>query len=385
MKKIFLILGLLLFSCSSLFAQSKVNFRLVDQHELDMMDYEDFGSKKFKIIQNDIYYLVEEEDIKVYRKSFSDSTSVLIQTLSVLPARKPFLTDFSLDETHIYYLFSDGIRRSVRTDVEVSFSELKVSALLQHVLYNIAIKNEKIIVYDCYNHFVEKDGGLPKAYLRIYDKNGSSLFKKDFSHDAFSLSHLANSFFSLNENYIAFSQGLRNSIEVIDLNSFSSEFVGDSTLLNDTITKMPFQTTITQSYNYAKQIIYETKQFTKEHDYIEGVLFIGKDSLIVIKKLKSDKVNDKRILDLYVRNNQGWSYRGVWKYKNAFYSRKSHLFQFYLNGYVNTLSPNYLFYSEVNMPDNVNNKIDVLLFMRKLGLGETQYNEAIYVYKPVFN
>ena len=367
------------------FSQSKVNFRLVDQYELDKLDYEDFGFSKVKIIQNDIYYLVKEEHIKVYRKGLNDTASVLIQTLSNLLKVKPYITDFSLDNTHIYYLFNDGIRKSAIAEAEVSFSKLKVSSLLEHSLHNIAVRNEKILVYDCYNHFIKKEGNTPKAYLRIYDTNDSLLFKKNFDHDAFSLTHLANSFFSLNENFIAFSQGLRNSIEVIDLNSFSSEFVGDSTLLNDTITKMPFQTTITQSYNYAKQIIYETKQFTKEHDYIEGVLFIGKDSLIVIKKLKSDKVNDKRILDLYVRNNQGWSYRGVWKYKNAFYSRKSHLFQFYLNGYVNTLSPNYLFYSEVNMPDNVNNKIDVLLFMRKLGLGETQYNEAIYVYKPVFN
>jgi hypothetical protein len=367
------------------FSQSKVNFRLADQYELDKLDYEDFGFSKVKFIQNDIYYLVKGEHIKVYRKGLNDTTSVLIQTLDNLPSRKPFLTDFSLDSKYIYFLYNDGIRKSLRKDAEVSFSDLKFSVILEHTLHNIAIRNDKIIVYDCYNHFVDSEGGVPKAYLRIYDTNDSLLFKKNFDHDAFSLTHLANSFFSLNENFIAFSQGLRNSIEVIDLNSFSSEFVGNSTLLNDTIDKMPFQTTITQSYNYAKKIIYETKQFTKEHDYIEGVLFIGKDSLIVIKKLKSDKVNDKRLIDLYTRVNQGWSYRGVWKYKNGFYSRKNHIFQFYLDGYVNTQDPNYLYFSEVNLPNSLNSKIDLLLFMRKLGSGNTQNYKALYVFKPVFN
>ncbi len=348
---------------------------------LDSLNYNGHTATHYCLIGDQVFYVLKKRKrLSLYAKNIENDRSRHIQKINNIP-RSNFLTDFGVNSSldTVYYLFNDGVVKLPVNQQDNDFHKLDYLYKTQFVNYNLDVYKNKLIISGCYNRYNDSDQPTLCPLSVVHDK-GHVILRRELKHDAVALTHFPSYFFAVDFGYVAFTKSLTNEIVLLNLDSMSFSVVGDLKPLNDSITRLPFETKIGPG-SVAKKIIFKTREYTKDLIKIEGVVFVNDSTFCTVKKTGGTSIRSKRLIDVYRKTDENnWQLVTTKKFKNRIMTKRNHLFQFHFTNKVQVVGRNIWAISVMDIPEEINSNWRMKRYGENIS-NEDDLNQAIYVYK----
>ncbi|GEM_PF-3731900 len=348
---------------------------------LDSLNYNGHTATHYCLRGDQVYYVLKErKSLSIYVKNIENDSSRLIQQINNIP-RNNFLTDFAVNTSLdvVYYLFNDGVVKLPVNQHENEFSNIDYLYETQFVNYNLDVYKNKLIISGCYNRYNDSDQPTHCPLSVVHDE-GRVILRRELKHDAVALTHFPSYFFAVDFGYVAFTKSLTNEIVLLNLDSMIFSVVGDLKPLNDTITRLPFETKIGPE-SVAKKIIFKTREYTKDLIKIEGVVFVNDSTFCTVKKTGGTSIRSKRLIDVYRNTDENnWQRIKTKTFKNRIMTKRNHLFQFHLTNKVQVVGSSKWAISAMDIPEEINSNWKMKRYGENIST-EDNLKQAVYVYK----
>jgi hypothetical protein len=280
---------------------------------------------KFHWNKQSLYYLTKEKsEVSLVQRSQGKTDKLGSFRGTEINYLKDFVIDSS--ENFIYLLCHEKLVKYDISNLSTPLNILRINEYYDEVF----VERGRILLTRCYNE-ATKSTTAPKPRILVLDANLNELKRIELNHDAIGLTHKPTYYIDVNYGKILFSNALKNKIEIIDIETFSTISIGDSSQINEGIDSLPLQTNI-QPYSNPKTMIQELSAVVNKLNYIEGCSFLNDHEFLVVEKQKGS-INKHRKIHLFRYNvsNNLWEYKGasVFSNQSSRVDKKSGIFQFY--------------------------------------------------------